>query len=68
MSPRVCIIQPVMKGYRVPFFVALDKRLSKAGIILQVVYGTPWPEEARRRDHLELPPPLGCKEIGRAHV
>ena len=58
---KVCIIQPVMKGYRLPFFVGLAERLSQAGITLQVVYGTPWPEEAKRRDHVELPPPLGRK-------
>lgn len=61
MNPRVCIIQPVMKGYRLPFLVGLDKRLSQVGITLQVVYGTPWPEEAKRGDHVELPPPLGLK-------
>lgn len=58
---KVCIIQPVMKGYRLPFFIGLNKRLSQVGITLQVVYGTPWPEEAKRGDHVELPPPLGRK-------
>lgn len=55
MNPRVCIIQPVMKGYRLPFLVGLDKRLSQVGITIQVVYGTPWPEEAKRGDHEDLP-------------
>lgn len=58
---KVCIIQPVMKGYRMPFFVGLAERLSQVGITLQVVYGTPWLEEAKRGDHVELPPPLGRK-------
>jgi glycosyltransferase involved in cell wall biosynthesis len=58
---NVCIIQPVMKGYRLPFFLGLAERLSQVGITLQVVYGTPWPEEAKRGDHVELPPPLGLK-------
>lgn len=58
---KVCIIQPVMKGYRLPFFVGLAERLSQAGITLEVVYGTPWPEEAKRGDHVELQPPLGRK-------
>lgn len=59
MSRRVCVIQPVMKGYRLPFFAALDKRLAEEGIELQVVYGTPWREERKRSDHAILPPPLG---------
>lgn len=58
---NVCIIQPVMKGYRQPFFTGLAARLSQAGITLEVVYGTPWQEEAKRGDHVELPPPLGRK-------
>jgi glycosyltransferase involved in cell wall biosynthesis len=61
MNLRVCIIQPVMKGYRLPFFIGLDKRLSQVGITLQVVYGTPWPEEAKRGDHVDLLSPLGRK-------
>lgn len=58
---KVCIIQPVMKAYRLPFFVGLAERLARSGIALHVVYGTPWPREALRGDHVELPPPLGCK-------
>lgn len=59
MSKHVCIVQPVMKAYRAPFFEALYQRLSQSGVTLQVVYGTPWPEEALRGDHVDLPPPLG---------
>ncbi|MDO9466389.1 MAG: glycosyltransferase family 4 protein [Thiobacillus sp.] len=57
----VCIIQPVMKQYRVPFFLELEKALAAKGIDLVVVYGTPWRGEAERGDHAELPPPLGVK-------
>ena len=56
---RVCIIQPVMKQYRLPFFIGLEKELFKAGVSLQVVYGSPWPEEAKRGDNANLPAPLG---------
>lgn len=59
MSKRVCIIQPVMKQYRLPFFTALYALLAREGIDLLVVYGTPWQEESRRNDHATLPPPLG---------
>lgn len=59
MSKRVCIIQPVMKQYRIPFFAALAAQLQREGIGLQVVYGTPWQAESQRNDHAVLPPPLG---------
>lgn len=58
---KVCIIQPVMKAYRVPFFIGLSNRLAQSGITLQVVYGTPWVAEAKRGDHAELPSHLGKK-------
>jgi glycosyltransferase involved in cell wall biosynthesis len=58
---KVCIIQPVMKQYRLPFFTSLAALLSRAEIELQVVYGTPWAEESKRNDHAELPPPLGLR-------
>jgi glycosyltransferase involved in cell wall biosynthesis len=61
MRLRVCLIQAVMKQYRIPFFLRLSERLSKAGVDLQVVYGTPWPQEALRNDHGDIPPPLGLK-------
>lgn len=56
---RICIIQPVMKQYRVPFFLALDRALAEYGITLEVVYGSPWAEEAARGDNVDLPAPLG---------
>jgi glycosyltransferase involved in cell wall biosynthesis len=48
-----------MKQYRLPFFLGLEKELAKSGIELQVVYGEPWPEEAKRGDNAVLPAPLG---------
>lgn len=60
--PRsVCIVQPVLKQYRVPFFLELEKALAADGVRLSVVYGTPWHGEAERGDHADLPPPLGMK-------
>lgn len=56
---RVCIIQPVMKQYRLPFFMALERSLAAHGIGLIVVYGTPWASEAGRGDNVRLPAPLG---------
>ncbi|WP_082055188.1 glycosyltransferase family 4 protein [Cupriavidus basilensis] len=56
---RICIIQPVMKRYRLPFFIQLKKELDQKGVDLEVVYGTPWPEEAERGDHGDLEVPLG---------
>src|SRR5437868_6446398 len=48
-----------MKQYRLPFFLGLEKELFKSGVSLQVVYGSPWPEEAKRGDNADLPAPLG---------
>ena len=56
---RLCIVQPVLKSYRLPFFLGLQQQLDTLGIELQVVYGPPWAEEAQRGDHVELPAPLG---------
>lgn len=61
---RVCIIQPVMKHYRLPFFSGLESRLLRSGISLKVVYGTPWAEERERGDEGCLHPPLGCQSKG----
>lgn len=63
--PAVCIIQPVMKQYRLPFFTALADALARDGITLRVVYGTPWDAERRRGDHADLPPPLGRRVASR---
>ena len=56
---HVCIIQPVMKQYRLAFFSALERALAEHGIGLTVAYGTPWAREALRGDNVPLPPPLG---------
>lgn len=58
---KVCIIQPVLKNYRVPFFQTLQRALERDGIDLVVVYSDPWRSEAKRGDHSELPEPLGCR-------
>lgn len=56
---RVCIVQPVMKNYRVPFFQLLQRQLAADGIDLVVQYGRPSRREALRGDNVALPPPLG---------
>ncbi len=56
---RLAIVQPVMKGYRLPFFAALQQRLAALAIELEVIYGRPWSEEAKRGDNVDLPAPLG---------
>ncbi len=58
---RVCIVQGVIKGYRLTFFEQLDAELARHGVQLQVVYGQPLAAEALRGDNADLPPPLGCK-------
>ena len=60
--PRsLCIIQPVMKQYRVPFFAELEHLLAMHKVTLEVVYGTPWKGEDTRGDHADLPAPLGMR-------
>lgn len=59
LARTLCIVQPVLKQYRVPFFVELQRVLEAEGIRLRVVYGTPWKGEDARGDHADLPPPLG---------
>lgn len=56
---RVCIIQPVMKQYRLPFFLALHRALREHDIDLEVVYGSPWADERSRGDNTDLPAPIG---------
>lgn len=55
----VCIVQAVMKRYRVPFFKLVSDELAADGIKLEVVYGPPWADEALRGDNVALEPPLG---------
>lgn len=61
LPQSVCVIQPVMKQYRVPFFIELEKSLAAKGIEMVVVYGIPWRGEAERGDHADLPSPLGLR-------
>lgn len=61
LNRYVCIVQPVLKQYRVPFFLELERVLLDQGIRLCVVYGTPWRGEEARGDHADLPSPLGRK-------
>lgn len=60
---RVCIVQPVMKSYRRPFFHLLHERLRAADVDLVVAYGQPWAAEALRGDNVDLesPPGLGLQ-------
>jgi glycosyltransferase involved in cell wall biosynthesis len=50
-----------MKSYRIPFFNGLQTTLRQEGVEIEVVYGTPWAEEAKRGDNIDLPAPLGNK-------
>jgi len=57
----VCIIQPVMKSYRVPFFLGLRDKLQREGIKLTVVYSKPWTGIAKSGDNVLLPSEIGCQ-------
>lgn len=56
---HVCIIEPEMKQYRVPFFLELQRQLEASGIGLTVVYGRPSAAHATRGDSVDLAAPLG---------
>jgi glycosyltransferase involved in cell wall biosynthesis len=58
-STRVCIIQSVLKQYRAPFFLGLEKELNKSNISLEVIYSKPNAIESLRRDNTDLASPLG---------
>jgi glycosyltransferase involved in cell wall biosynthesis len=61
---NVLIIQSVIKQYRVPFFELLHKSLLAEGVMLRVIYSQPNSVEGRKRDNVELCPPLGVKVPG----
>ena len=50
---KVCIIQSVLKQYRVPLFDALYSSLKSDGIELQVLYSDPLPVDSLRGDNVE---------------
>jgi glycosyltransferase involved in cell wall biosynthesis len=52
---RVTIIQSLALQYRLPFFVALNGLLKRDDIVLKVLYCEPIPEEAEKKDKVELP-------------
>lgn len=60
---KVCIIQPAMKAYRIPFFLGLQQALAQDGIGLEVVYDRPASEAAGRGDDVSLAPPLGREVV-----
>jgi glycosyltransferase involved in cell wall biosynthesis len=52
--PRVLVIEPWIKHYRVPFFTQLHSALSYEGIDLVVAYSKPNSEHAIRQDNVDL--------------
>lgn len=57
--PRVLIIEPWIKYYRVPFLTQLQSTLSDEGIELVVAYSRPNSVHAVRMDNAELPAEWG---------
>lgn len=47
---RVVVVQPYVPGYRTAFYERAQARLEAAGAALEVLYGTPPPGQAERRD------------------
>lgn len=59
--PRVCIVQAVMKQYRVPFFDGLARALAERQVELRVVYSAPGRADRAKGDNAELDPRYGRK-------
>ena len=55
VKKHVLIVQRRMTKYRVPLFERMQKRLAEEGIELNVVNGTPKPDEAVKKDSGALP-------------
>lgn len=47
---RIVVVQPYVPGYRTAFYERLQDRLETEGAALEVLYGTPPPGQAERRD------------------
>lgn len=58
---QVLIAVPTMPHYRLGLFERLAENLARDGVKLEVVYGKPNPEQAAKRDLVELAPPVGVK-------
>lgn len=58
---RVCIIQAVVKQYRLPFFELLYRHLNAMGVALTVIYSEPNEYERARKDNVDLPSTYGHK-------
>lgn len=59
--PRVLIIEPQMKQYRIPFYARLQSALESSGIDLCVAYSAPVGGDISKGDSCDLPPPVGVK-------
>jgi len=58
---HVVIAVPTMPHYRLRLFELLAENLAREGVKLEVVYGNPNPEQAAKRDLVELAAPVGVK-------
>lgn len=62
-SPRVLVIQRRMTHYRVELFNQMKDNLASLGVVLDVAYGDPTPEEAKKGDAADLPWGIKLKSI-----
>jgi glycosyltransferase involved in cell wall biosynthesis len=58
---KVCIVQSVLKQYRVPLFAKLAERLATEGLELRVVYGDPNAAAMSRADNVDVDAPWAHK-------
>ena len=53
---KVCIVQSVLKGYRLPLFELLHRELEGRGIELKVLFSKANPIEQQREDNVSVCP------------
>lgn len=67
MTATIAVFQPYVANYRVPFFDHLQERLRSCGVVLQVLAGRPFGDQALRGDAADLPPyakAISSREFG----
>lgn len=61
------IIQPNIRSFRTPFYIALHQVLKSRGDSLRVLYSEPFGDDAARGDSAELPDTFG-KKVARLRI
>ncbi len=66
-TKTVLFITPVVKKFRVPFFIRLHETLSKQSVNFRVIYSEPGSMEKTKEDSADLPLNVGKKVTARSY-